>query len=204
MARCLAKNWYISWCQPGVFGSTSALRERTSLPSGRKANLIYGSSPTGLRAVRSSGRRRSTSSVRIGIGLVLTSAGSRQVRLKQPRCSHVTDWPANSGRSSSDGASQRIQIATRMWNRCESRFAAACAAGCSVFAGVKVGNMNQRQMTTSERFTRIFEHRAAVRINLLFKKSGGYIFSSDHSVPSSVSLNDFLQIVELAKQLGAY
>ena len=64
--------------------------------------------------------------------------------------------------------------------------------------------MNQRQMTTSERFTRIFEHRAAVRINLLFKKSGGYIFSSDHSVPSSVSLNDFRQIVELAKQLGAY
>lgn len=36
------------------------------------------------------------------------------------------------------------------------------------------------------------------------KKSGGYIFSSDHSVPSSVSLHDFKQIVELAKKLGSY
>lgn len=36
------------------------------------------------------------------------------------------------------------------------------------------------------------------------KESGGYIFSSDHSVPSSVSLEDFRGIVELAKELGAY
>lgn len=36
------------------------------------------------------------------------------------------------------------------------------------------------------------------------KKNGGYIFSSDHSVPSTVSLQDFRQIVELAKQLGSY
>jgi uroporphyrinogen decarboxylase len=36
------------------------------------------------------------------------------------------------------------------------------------------------------------------------KKSGGYIFSSDHSVPSSVSLNDFREIVELAQRLGSY
>ena len=33
---------------------------------------------------------------------------------------------------------------------------------------------------------------------------GGYIFSSDHSVPSSVSLEDFRRIVELAKELGTY
>ncbi len=33
---------------------------------------------------------------------------------------------------------------------------------------------------------------------------GGYIFSSDHSVPSSVSLEDFRRIIELARQLGAY
>ncbi len=33
---------------------------------------------------------------------------------------------------------------------------------------------------------------------------GGYIFSSDHSVPSSVSLEDFRRIVELAKELGSY
>ena len=36
------------------------------------------------------------------------------------------------------------------------------------------------------------------------KESGGYIFSSDHSVPSSVSLEDFRQIVSLAKRLGSY
>ena len=36
------------------------------------------------------------------------------------------------------------------------------------------------------------------------KENGGYIFSSDHSVPSSVSLEDFRRIIGLAKKLGAY
>ena len=36
------------------------------------------------------------------------------------------------------------------------------------------------------------------------KESGGYIFSSDHSVPSSVSLENFRYITGLAKELGAY
>jgi len=36
------------------------------------------------------------------------------------------------------------------------------------------------------------------------KEGGGYIFSSDHSVPSAVSLEDFRRIIELAKELGAY
>ena len=36
------------------------------------------------------------------------------------------------------------------------------------------------------------------------KQGGGYIFSSDHSVPSTVSLEDFRRIVELAKRLGSY
>ncbi|HSV74607.1 MAG TPA: uroporphyrinogen decarboxylase family protein [Chthonomonadales bacterium] len=35
-------------------------------------------------------------------------------------------------------------------------------------------------------------------------RGGGFIFSSDHSVPSSVSLEGFRRIVELAKELGAY
>ena len=38
----------------------------------------------------------------------------------------------------------------------------------------------------------------------VMKESGGYIFSSDHSVPSSVSLEDFRQITDLAKKLGSY
>jgi uroporphyrinogen decarboxylase len=36
------------------------------------------------------------------------------------------------------------------------------------------------------------------------KDSGGYIFSSDHSVPDTVSLANFRRIVTLAKELGAY
>lgn len=36
------------------------------------------------------------------------------------------------------------------------------------------------------------------------KRDGGYIFSSDHSVPSSVSLEGFRRIVALAKELGSY
>ncbi len=42
------------------------------------------------------------------------------------------------------------------------------------------------------------------RVVPVMKQNGGYIFSSDHSVPSSVSLEDFRQIVNLAKKLGSY
>ena len=38
----------------------------------------------------------------------------------------------------------------------------------------------------------------------ILKQDGGYVFSSDHSVPSSVSLEDFRGIVELANELGSY
>lgn len=36
------------------------------------------------------------------------------------------------------------------------------------------------------------------------KKGGGYIFASDHSVPSDVSLQGFRDIIELARELGSY
>ena len=36
------------------------------------------------------------------------------------------------------------------------------------------------------------------------KQGGGYIFSSDHSVPNTVSLEDFKRIIEKAKELGKY
>lgn len=42
------------------------------------------------------------------------------------------------------------------------------------------------------------------RVVPILKENGGYIFGSDHSVPSSVSLEDFRRIVELAKELGKY
>ncbi|MBL7095882.1 hypothetical protein ISS22_18200, partial [candidate division KSB1 bacterium] len=42
------------------------------------------------------------------------------------------------------------------------------------------------------------------RVIPILKENGGYIFSSDHSVPDSVSLNDFRAIINLAKELGTY
>ena len=42
------------------------------------------------------------------------------------------------------------------------------------------------------------------RVVPVMKESGGYIFSSDHSVPSSVSLKNFSHIIEQAKQSGKY
>ncbi|PIS29197.1 MAG: hypothetical protein COT43_04470 [Candidatus Marinimicrobia bacterium CG08_land_8_20_14_0_20_45_22] len=42
------------------------------------------------------------------------------------------------------------------------------------------------------------------RLIPVLKESGGYIFSSDHSVPPSVSLADFRRIIALAKTLGTY
>jgi uroporphyrinogen decarboxylase len=43
-----------------------------------------------------------------------------------------------------------------------------------------------------------------IRVIPAIKQNGGFIFSSDHSVPSSVSLEDFKRIVGLAKELGGY
>ena len=45
------------------------------------------------------------------------------------------------------------------------------------------------------------EMRAVIPV---VKDNGGYIFSSDHSIPSSVSLEGMKRIVALAKELGAY
>ncbi len=42
------------------------------------------------------------------------------------------------------------------------------------------------------------------RVIPFVKANGGYIFSSDHSVPSAVSLDNFRTIVNLAKTLGSY
>ncbi|MHC1695314.1 MAG: uroporphyrinogen decarboxylase family protein [Eubacteriales bacterium] len=36
------------------------------------------------------------------------------------------------------------------------------------------------------------------------KENGGYIFSSDHSVPNTVSLENFRYITDMAKKLGSY
>ena len=36
------------------------------------------------------------------------------------------------------------------------------------------------------------------------KENGGYIFSSDHSIPNTVSLENFREIVAAVKRAGAY
>jgi two-component system, NtrC family, response regulator AtoC len=45
---------------------------------------------------------------------------------------------------------------------------------------------------------------AMQEIYAAMKRNGGYILGSDHSVPSSVSFQDFGRFVELAKELGKY
>jgi uroporphyrinogen decarboxylase len=42
------------------------------------------------------------------------------------------------------------------------------------------------------------------RILPILKENGGYIFASDHSIPSSVGLEDFRRIVADAKRIGSY
>ena len=38
----------------------------------------------------------------------------------------------------------------------------------------------------------------------VLKKNGGYIFSSDHSIPNSVSLANMQAIIDTVKKAGAY
>ena len=42
------------------------------------------------------------------------------------------------------------------------------------------------------------------RLIPVMKENGGYIFSSDHSIPNSVSFDTMKRIVKLAKELGTY
>ena len=42
------------------------------------------------------------------------------------------------------------------------------------------------------------------RVIPVMKQNGGYIISSDHSVPDSVSLEEFRAFIDLAKQLAIY
>jgi uroporphyrinogen decarboxylase len=42
------------------------------------------------------------------------------------------------------------------------------------------------------------------RLIPVMKENGGYIFSSDHSIPNSVSFETMKRIVKLAKELGTY
>ena len=42
------------------------------------------------------------------------------------------------------------------------------------------------------------------RLLPVLKEGGGYIFQEDHSIPDSVSLDNYRRIVQVAKELGAY
>lgn len=42
------------------------------------------------------------------------------------------------------------------------------------------------------------------RVLPILKESGGYIFASDHSIPNTVSLDNFTKIIKLVKSLGSY
>lgn len=47
-------------------------------------------------------------------------------------------------------------------------------------------------------------HEEIDRLVPELKKDGGFVFSSDHSVPSNVSLEEFRKMVDHAKQVGSY
>ena len=68
-------------------------------------------------------------------------------------------------------------------------------------------------MLTRERFARIYAHQEADRVPIIaeidrlvpkLKERDGYIFSSDHSIPNSVSLENFRAIVDEIKRVGRY
>jgi uroporphyrinogen decarboxylase len=42
------------------------------------------------------------------------------------------------------------------------------------------------------------------RVVPVMKENGGYIFSSDHSIPENVSLSDFKGIIAEVKRVGTY
>jgi len=51
----------------------------------------------------------------------------------------------------------------------------------------------------------IYQTAAEIRRLLpILKQNGGYIFQEDHSIPDSVSLEDFRSIIALARDLGKY
>ena len=43
-----------------------------------------------------------------------------------------------------------------------------------------------------------------VRLLPILKENGGYIFREDHSIPDSVSLDNYRRIVQIARDLGSY
>ena len=47
-------------------------------------------------------------------------------------------------------------------------------------------------------------HEELKRLIPVLKKDGGYIFSTDHSIPNNVSLEEFKDIVDLIKDIGSY
>lgn len=61
------------------------------------------------------------------------------------------------------------------------------------------GGINAQLYDVPERLKKEME-----KIIPVMKESGGYVFSSDHSVPDSVSMKDFQQIINYAKKLGQY
>ena len=42
------------------------------------------------------------------------------------------------------------------------------------------------------------------RVIPIMKQGGGYIFASDHSIPDTVSLEDFTHIIDTYKRLAQY
>lgn len=61
------------------------------------------------------------------------------------------------------------------------------------------GGINAVHWDDTDRIVAEMEEKIPV-----LKENGGYIFASDHSIPSAVSFQDFTHIIEMYKKLGSY
>lgn len=62
-----------------------------------------------------------------------------------------------------------------------------------------LGNINSRILHDRKAMCDELNHKIPVAM-----RKGGYIFASDHSIPSDLSLDDYLSILQKARQLGTY
>ena len=60
------------------------------------------------------------------------------------------------------------------------------------------------KLTERERILRTYRRQEMERIIPAMKEGGGYVFASDHSIPSSVSYENMKEIARLAHELGKY
>jgi stage II sporulation protein D len=81
--------------------------------------------------------------------------------------------------------------------------------GEAIFEQEDFGDISEIDGTWYRKLEQIWDDTERVRAEIeriipIMKEGGGYVFGSDHSIPSSVSLENMKMICELAHKLGTY